>query len=77
MQAQTPENRLRELRLRRDLTLQQVAERCEVYGSTVKRWEDGAIPQQYFGALADLLNVSVAYLIGWEPASPEPDREAA
>lgn len=66
MHTQAPRNRLRELRLERNITLREIGETCGgLYTSTVKRWETGLIPQHHLAAVAKALDVSVPYLAGW------------
>lgn len=43
-----------------------IAGACGVYPSTVRRWEDDVIPQEQFATVAEVLDVNVAYLIGWD-----------
>lgn len=60
-----PANRLRELRLERNVTIDEIARAAGVYGSTVCRWQDRVIPQHQLACVADLLGVPVPYLAGW------------
>lgn len=72
MHTQAPQNRLRELRLARNLTLKDIGDVCGgLYTSTIKRWETGLIPQQHLAAVAGALDVSVPYLAGWVEDSQE------
>lgn len=63
-----PQNRLRELREAARLTRTQLAERVGVHPSTVGRWEDEtmAFPDERKQHVAEVLGVSVAYLMGWD-----------
>lgn len=65
MQSQLPPNRLRELREARGLKAIDLAYVCRVDPVTVRRWEDGLIPQQHLPALAEKLHCSVPFLAGW------------
>lgn len=71
MHTQAPANRLRELRIDRGVSLKQIAAACDVYPSTVWRWEERDIPRQYLGTVAALLGVTVPYLDGWENSDGE------
>lgn len=62
-------NRLKELRLNKGLTLKQVANLIGVSEATVQRYESGKISTLKYEvaeALAALYNVSPGYLMGWE-----------
>ncbi len=62
-------NRRKEL----GLTLSQIADKMGVSEATVQRWESGNIKnlrQERIGPLAEVLQVSPAYLMGWEDAEP-------
>lgn len=52
----------------RGLSLDDVARALDITERTVYRWERGdtGIPDHHKLALADLLNVSVIWLMGWE-----------
>ena len=61
--------RIKELRHRRGLTLEQVAEVVGVGKSTVRKWETGMIANMRRDKIADLakaLGTTPAYLMGWE-----------
>lgn len=61
-------NRLGELRSKRQFLRSEIAGALKVDQSTLWRWEKGAaIPDHQKLALAELLDVSVAYLMGWPP----------
>lgn len=67
-----PENRLRELREAHALKLYDISARLRVDPSTVWRWEAGGpVPDAAKLELADLYDVTPAYLMGWdsEPAA--------
>lgn len=68
MQKQVPPNRLRELRELKGLARYDVSAHVRVDPTTVYRWErgDSPIPDDQKLALAELLGVSRAYLMGWE-----------
>lgn len=71
--------KIKELRLARGLTLEQVATIVGVGKSTVRKWETGMIAnmrRDKIAALAKALGVTPEYLMGWEekeisPAKPE------
>ena len=71
--------KIKELRLARGLTLEQVATIVGVGKSTVRKWETGMIAnmrRDKIAALANALGVTPEYLMGWEekeisPAKPE------
>lgn len=66
--------KIKELRLAKDMTLEQVANIVGVGKSTVRKWETGAISnmgRDKIDLLAKALCVTPAYLMGWdEPQSP-------
>lgn len=71
MQRQLPPNRLRELRLAKDLRLYDISAQLRVEPSTVHRWEaqETAVPDWAKLALAEFYDVDPAYLMGWEQAA--------
>lgn len=72
MHTEAPPNRLRQLREEAGVTIEQIARACDVYGSTVSRWQDAPfIPPQHLPTVAALLGVTVPQLAGWESASSE------
>lgn len=61
--------KIKELRIRKGLTLEQVGEKVGVGKSTVRKWENGLIAnmkRDKIAKLADALGVSPSYLMGWE-----------
>jgi len=59
--------RLKNLRIKRGLTLDEVARKIGVSNATVSRWETGeikAIGSDKIGALADVLGTTTEYLLG-------------
>lgn len=73
--------KIKELRLSKGLTLEQVGDKVGVGKSTVRKWENGMIAnmkRDKIAKLADALGVSPAYLMGWdeEPAAKEGFNEA-
>lgn len=59
-------------------TLEQVGKEMGVAKATVQRWESGEIKDMRQGklvALAKALDVSPAYLMGWESENKKPDLE--
>ena len=61
-------NRVRELRVARELKQYDLAAELRVDQSTVARWERnvGSIPDEKKLALAELFGVSVEHLMGWD-----------
>ena len=67
--------RIRELRLSRKMTLEQVADIVGVGKSTVRKWETGMIAnmkRDKIALLAKALGTTPAYLMGWKEETPEP-----
>lgn len=67
--------RIRELRAKHGLTLEQVAQQVGVGRSTVRKWETGLIENMRRDKIAKLaiaLHTTPAYLMGWED-SPSSD----
>lgn len=63
-------NRLRELRKEKKLTQQELADAIGVKKLTISRWEnaeDVSLKQDKAQQLADYFEVSVGYLLGYEP----------
>ena len=61
--------KIRELRLARDMTLEQVANIVGVGKSTVRKWETGMIAnmkRDKIALLAQALGTTPAYLMGWK-----------
>lgn len=68
--------RLAELISRDGIKRSRVAAHCDVDQSTLFRWQKGApIPDSQKVRLAELFDVSVPYLMGWD--APEPEEAAA
>lgn len=66
--------RIKQLRMERGMTLEQVGDRVGVGKSTVRKWECGQIAnmrQDKITLLAKALNVSPGYLMGWSDASSD------
>lgn len=66
--------KIKELRLARGLTLEQVATIVGVGKSTVRKWETGMIAnmrRDKIAALAKALGVTPEYLMGWEEGKKE------
>lgn len=60
---------IHELRLKKDLTLEELGDLVGVGKSTVRKWENGMIEnmkRDKISKLADALGVSPAYLMGWD-----------
>lgn len=67
-------NRIKQLREEKGMTLEELGDKVGVGKSTVRKWETGMIAnmkRDKISKLADALNVSPGYLMGWEV--PEPD----
>jgi transcriptional regulator with XRE-family HTH domain len=70
--------KIKELRLAKEMTLEQVANIVGVGKSTVRKWETGMISnmgRDKIDSLAKALGVSPAYLMGWDDTA-EPSRES-
>lgn len=70
--------KIKELRLERGLTLEQVGDAVGVGKSTVRKWETGMITnmkRDKIAKLATALGVSPAVLMGWEDAPPASNLE--
>lgn len=64
--------KIKYLRHRNGLTLEDVANAVGVGKSTVRKWETGIIAnmrRDKIAALADALNTTPAYLMGWEDSA--------
>ena len=69
--------KIKELRLAREMTLEQVATIVGVGKSTVRKWETGDIAnmrRDKIDSLAKALEVSPAYLMGWKENTKAPDK---
>lgn len=67
-------NRIKRLREEKGMTLEELGDKVGVGKSTVRKWETGMIAnmkRDKIAKLADALDVSPGYLMGWE--APEPD----
>lgn len=61
--------KIRDLRIKKGLTLEELGDKVGVGKSTVRKWENGMIAnmrRDKISKIADALNVSPAYLMGWE-----------
>ena len=66
--------KIKELRLSRDMTLEQVATIVGVGKSTVRKWETGMIAnmkRDKIALLAKALGTTPAYLMGWKENEPK------
>ena len=64
--------RIKNLRLENNMTLEELGNKVGVGKSTVRKWENGMIAnmrRDKIAKLADALNVSPAYLMGWNESS--------
>lgn len=72
--------KIKNLRLSQNLTLEQVANKVGVGKSTVRKWETGIIAnmrRDKIASLAKALNTSPAYLMGWsEESEPKADKKS-
>lgn len=61
-------NRVQTLREAREMPRTDLASKCGVSERTVQRWEEGTtgIPDTQKRKLAELFEVSVEYLLGWD-----------
>ena len=69
-------DRIKEMRLKCDLTLLEVAERIGVKEATVQRYESGAIKNIKYETvckLAEVFGCDPGRLMGWSPAAAETD----
>lgn len=66
------------LREKNDLTLEQVGNAVGVGKSTVRKWETGMIAnmrRDKIASLAEVLNTTPAYLMGWEDENKQSDKK--
>lgn len=64
-------NKLKELRLKRKMTLEELADRVGTSKQTIHRYENGVItniPQKKIELLAAALDISPSELVGWDPS---------
>ena len=64
--------KIKELRLERNMTLEQVADIVGVGKSTVRKWETGMIAnmkRDKIALLAQALGTTPAYLMGWKDST--------
>jgi repressor LexA len=69
--------RIKELRQKRGMTLEQVAQVVGVGKSTVRKWETGMIAnmkRDKIASLAKALGTTPAYLMGWKEKNPFEDK---
>lgn len=67
-------NRIKLLREEKGMTLEELGDKVGVGKSTVRKWETGMIAnmkRDKIAKLADALNVSPGYLMGWETPAPD------
>lgn len=68
-------DKIKALRIKQGLTLEEVGNRVGVGKSTVRKWESGKIAnmrRDKIASLANALNVSPAYLMGWDDLKRHP-----
>lgn len=71
--------KIRILRLKKEMTLEELGSKVGVGKSTVRKWENGIIAnmkRDKIKLLADALETTPAYLMGWEDETkedPDPD----
>lgn len=62
--------RMKSVRKRKGITLREIADKIDVKEATVQRYESGngikSVPYESIVGIANVLNVSPAYLMGWE-----------
>lgn len=68
-----PANRLREIRIARGIRLTDLAHECRVDPSTVQRWERSVITWRHVPTIAQMLDVSVPYLLGMSDEEDDGD----
>ena len=69
--------KIKDLRLEKGLTLEQVANVVGVGKSTVRKWETGMIAnmkRDKIASLAKALGTTPAYLMGWKEKNPSEDK---
>lgn len=68
-------NRIKLKRLEKDMTLEELGKKANVSRATIQRYESGKItniPSDRIEKISEALNVSPAYLMGWENENNEP-----
>lgn len=68
-------DRIRNRRIQLGLTLEQVAQKLNTSKQTIQRYETGIIsniPSDKIEALADILDTTPQYLMGWEEPESQP-----
>lgn len=78
-------DKIKQLREEKGMTLEELGNKVGVGKSTVRKWETGMIEnmrRDKIKKVADALNVTPDYLMGWtdeapEPMKPQGDREEA
>lgn len=66
-------DKIKQLRISQNMTLEDVAQKVGVGKSTVRKWETGMIAnmrRDKIAVLAEALNTTPAYLMGWEDDVP-------
>ena len=66
-------DKIKKLRISQNMTLEDVAQKVGVGKSTVRKWETGMIAnmrRDKIAVLAEALNTTPAYLMGWEDDVP-------
>jgi transcriptional regulator with XRE-family HTH domain len=66
--------RIKEMRLKKDLTLEEVGKKLGISKATLQRYESGVItniPSDKIENLAKILDCSPGYLMGWEDKASE------
>lgn len=70
-------SRMKHTRERRKITLKELAEACGCKEATMQRYESGngikSVPYDVITTIAECLNVSPGYLMGWEKPSAQDD----
>ena len=71
-------DRIKLKRLENNLTLEELGEKANVSRATIQRYESGVIsniPSDKIELIANALNVSPAYLMGWEQEEPREPKQ--
>jgi len=66
-------NRLKRLREAQGLSRQELANELLVSDRTIRRWEQGSIPERYRERLAKRFGVSLSHLVGYDGHNGDDD----
>lgn len=73
-------DRLKSLRIKNNLTLEELAKKVKTSKPTIQRYESGVIsniPSDKIEKLANVLNTTPAYIMGWEEQADEKPKKKA